>query len=109
MAVCAAIGVALIRFANYALGGTLTGILLAVLFVVSLRRWWKAKTEKYEDYASANEIEYLEELADEHKRGVKDRREQFRFLLPRFGQRTPNALEQYKSRLDNIWRVIGER
>jgi hypothetical protein len=30
----------------------------------------EAQTANYEDYASANEIEYLEELADEHERGV---------------------------------------
>lgn len=89
LAVCTAIGVALIRFANYALGGTLTAILLAVLSVVWLREWWKRKTANYEDYASANEIGYLEELADEHERGVKDRAEQLRFLLPRFGSETP--------------------
>ena len=76
LAVCTAIGVALIRFANYALGGTLTAILLAVLFVVWLREWWKRKTANYEDYASANQIEYLEELGDGHERGVKDRAEQ---------------------------------
>ena len=58
--------------------------------------------------ASANEIEYLEELSDEHERGVKDRAEQLRFLLPRFGERNPKAREQYKSRLDNIRRIIGE-
>jgi len=106
LAVCTAIGVALIRFANYALGGTLTAILLAVLFVVWLREWWKRKTANYEDYASANELEYLEELADEHERGVKDRAEQLRFLLPRFGERNPKAREQYKNRLDSVQRVI---
>jgi hypothetical protein len=109
LAVCTAIGIALIRFANYALGGAVTAILIAALFVVWLRQWWKGRTEKYEDYASANEIEYLEELADEHKRGVKDRSEQLGFLLPRFGERNPKTREQYKSRLDNIRRVIGER
>jgi hypothetical protein len=64
--------------------------------------------EKYEDYASANEIEYLEELADEHKRGVRDHGEGLRFLLPRFGERNAKAREQYKSRLDNIRRIVGD-
>ena len=119
LAVCTAIGVVLIRFANYALGGTLTAILLAVLFVVWVRQGWKGTTdqyegrasanEQYEDRASANEIEYLEELADEHQRGVKDHSDRLRFLLPRFGERNPKAREQYKKRLDNIRRVIGER
>jgi len=108
LAVCAAIGVVLIRFLHFALGGTLTAILLAALFIVWLRQWWKRKTENYEDYASANEIEYLEELADEHERGVKDRREQLRFLLPRFGEWNPKARELYRRRLDNVRRIIGE-
>lgn len=91
LVVCMAIGVALIQFLHFALGGTVTAIVLAVLFVVWLRQWWKRKTQGYEDYASKNEIEYLEELADEHKRGVKDRAEQLRFLLLRFGERNPKA------------------
>ncbi len=107
LAVCTAIGVALIRFLHFALGGIVTAIVIAVLFVVWLLQWWKGRMEKYEDYASANEIEYLEELADEHKCGVKDRGEQLRFLLPRFGERNPKAREQYKSQLDNVRRIIG--
>ena len=59
LAVCAAIGVALVQVANYAfggtlsfglgldqfalfaLGGTLTAILLAGLLVILLRQWWR--------------------------------------------------------------------
>jgi hypothetical protein len=49
LAVCTAIGIALIRFANYALGGAVTAILIAALFVVWLRQWRKGRMEKYED------------------------------------------------------------
>lgn len=82
-------------------------IVFTVWLVVRLRHWWKRKSEEYEDYASKNEIKYLEELADEHERGVKDRAEQLQFLLPRFGERNLKACEQYKSRLDNIRRTIS--
>jgi hypothetical protein len=108
LAVCAAIGVALIRFANHALGGTLTAILLAVLFFVWLRQGREGKAAR-EERGWANVIEYLEELADEHRRGVKDHGERLRHLLPSFGEGNPKAREQYKNRLDNVRRVIGER
>jgi hypothetical protein len=108
LAVSGAIGVLLFRLSDFVLGGTVTVILAACLFVWWGWNWWKRKKEKYEDYASANEIEYLEELADEHKRGVRDHGNRLRFLLPRFGDRNPQAREQYKDRLDKIRRIIGD-
>jgi hypothetical protein len=105
LAVCAAIGILLIRLSNYALGGTLTANLLAALFVWWLRQWWKKQKEKYQDYATENEIEYLEELADQHERGVSDHGEGLRHLLPRFYQNAREP-ERYEHRLDKIRRII---
>src|SRR5271170_8105713 len=107
LAVCTTIAVLLIHFSRFALGGTITTILLACFFIWWLRQWWQDRMEKYEDYASANEIEYLEELAEEHKRGAFDHGERSRLLLPRFATRNAKALEQYKNRLDNIRLIIG--
>jgi uncharacterized membrane protein YccC len=92
---------------HFALGGTVTAILLAALFVVWLRQWWKGGKEKYQDRATENEIEYLEELADEHKRGVRDHSEGLRHLLPRF-DRNAREPERYKHRVDKIRRIIGD-
>jgi hypothetical protein len=106
LAVCAVIGVALIRLSHYALGGSVTAILIAALFIVWLRQWWKRGEENYQDRAAENEVEYLEELADEHKRGVKDHNERLRYLLKHSKIKNP---ERYKSRIDNVRRVIGDR
>jgi uncharacterized membrane protein YccC len=107
LAVCAAIGVLLIRLSHFVLGGTVTAILLACLFVWWVRQWWKNRKEKYRDYATDNEIEYLEELADEHKRGVRDHSEGLRHLLPLF-DRDAREPERYKHRIDKIRRIIGD-
>ena len=106
LAVCTAIGVALIRLSHYALGGTVTAILIAALFIVWLRQRWKGSQENYQDRAAENEVEYLEELADEHKRGVKDHSERLRYLLKNSKIKNP---ERYKSRIDNVRRVISDR
>jgi uncharacterized membrane protein YccC len=107
LAVCTAIGVLLIRFSHFVLGGTITTILLACLFVWWVRQWWKDRKEKYGDYATQNEIEYLEELADEHERGVRDHGERLRHLLPLF-RRDAKEPERHKRRIDNIRRIIGD-
>jgi len=105
LAVCTTIGALLIRLSNYALGGSVTAILLVCLFVWWIRQWWKDRKQKYRDYATENEIEYLEELADEHERGVRDHSERLRLLLPLF-YRDAREPERYKRRLDNIRRII---
>lgn len=74
-------------------------------FIVWFRQWWKGSKEKYQDRATENEVEYLEELADEHERGVKDHSERLRYLLKAFDRETKNP-ERYKSRIDNVRRVI---
>jgi hypothetical protein len=102
-----AIGVLLIRLSLFVLGGTVTAILLACLVIWRLREWWKGRKEKYQNYATENEIEYLEKLADEHKRGVRDHGEGLRYLLPRF-DRNAREPERYKQRIDNIRRIIGD-
>jgi hypothetical protein len=88
------------------LGGTVTAILIAAIFIVWLRQWWKRGEENYQDRAAENEVEYLEELADEHKRGVEDHSERLRYLLKNSKIKNP---ERYKSRIDNVRRVIGDR
>jgi hypothetical protein len=86
-------------------GGTITIILMVCLVVWWLRQWWKERKDKYRDDATANEIEYLEKLADEHERGVSDHGERLRFLLTLF-YRDASEPEQYKHRIDKIRRII---
>lgn len=105
LAACAAIGLLLTRFSHLVLSGAVTTILLACLLVWWGRQWWKDRKEKYQDYATENEIEYLEELADEHRRGVRDHSKGLRFLLPQFDLRAREP-ERYKRRIDNIRRII---
>jgi hypothetical protein len=80
------------------------------LFVIptGLPQWWKDRRRKYRDRATEKMIAHLEELADEHERGVRDRSKRLRRLLTRF-HRDAGEPELYELRLDNIRRILGHR
>jgi hypothetical protein len=108
LAVSIFIGVLLIRLSHFVLGGTVSAILFALLFAWWLRRWWREETARLDEQATRNGIEYLEELAEEHRRGTRDQLKKLKLLLPRFenDKRNKDNLWRYEERLDNIRRMV---
>jgi len=106
LAVCTIIGVLVIQSANALLGKTIAAILFACWGAWALWQWWKGKKASYQERATENEIEWLEELADEHERGTRDNREKLQRMLTVFEKENKDPW-LYKRRLDNIRRIIG--
>jgi hypothetical protein len=107
MSVLAAIGALVLYAANAMFGKAVATLLLAGFCIWALRAWWKGRKARYLKVAAKNEMEWLEELADEHEQGAIDNREKLRHLITIFEERNEDAF-LYKRRLDNVRRIIGD-
>jgi hypothetical protein len=107
LAVCTVIGVVVIQSAKWLLGETIVGILFVFCGVLAVREWWKKRKVKYQELATEREMDWLEELADEHEQGTRDNRERLERLLIDFEKGNQRSW-LYQRRVENVRRIISD-